>query len=350
MLPCLPAAAANQKWERARTLQFNGGAIVDFYPASRDSAIVLAAMPDGFSIYSLDFASGGIVKLVSQTYLQSLVPDSSDADDLRILFDPNSGLLMLKPQAGKLAPLLINLSLAPSLTRYTLGLPDGYEIGASVFASGKLYFSPTLECYAGGSPGLLVFDPKSKELSQLKPGRKLALVDELFYLPEKESLLMLGRLDTFADRSHLQLAWISSDGGVEPIFGTEKVLRAAVCPGAIAYILAAEEKAAPSDVSPLSFRLVVFPSDMSANEKKSLLLNAEPAWLGLGERGETALIMAETSDAYCDLWAVDTTTRSRERMRDGVLAARMSPDCSTCIVLPAENNQLELYTPKTAGL
>jgi hypothetical protein len=244
---------------------------------------------------------------------------------------------------------LLNISSAPSLTRYTLGLPQGYSIGATASAWGKLYFSPSLESSAGGSPEILAFDPKSNELSRLSVGRKLALVKQLFFVPERDSLLMLGVISTSANSSGEQLAWLDAQGGLTPLAGAENVVLAAVCPGWIAYVVEAEEKATPGDISPQNFRLVVVPTDASSGDKRSLLLNAQPIWLGIGDGGETAFLLAEAENGFGDLWAVNTLSRGRSRLRGEVITARMSPSSDACIVLPAAKNQLELFAPVEAG-
>jgi hypothetical protein len=341
-----PAPATAQPWARSKTVEFNGGAIVDFAPASDDTAIVLAAMPDGFSIYSLDFTSGGIIKLVSQTYLQTLVPDSSDIDDLRLSFDFQSGLLLLAARTGNARLVLLNISEAPKLVRYALGIPDDYAAGATAFARGELFICPSLETKSSGSPDILAFNPLSEKLKRIAPESKLALVDELFFVPERESLLMLGTIDARLEPSRASLAWIAQDGRLTPVPGAEGVLLAAVCPDSIAYIATAEAKAAPSDISPESFKLVVISAADEPSARKQISLNSEPAWMGLADSGETALIISQPGVGFGDLWAVNTATRSRAQLRERVMLARMSPSSRACMVLPADKNQLELYMSK----
>ncbi len=339
----LAASPAEAKWKRICTLEFNGGAIVDFCPVSNDTALVLAAMPEGFSIYSLDFVSGGIRKLVSQTYLTGLVPDSSDVEDLRMDFDAASGLLLLSPREGKTAPVLLNVKSAPYLTRYILGLPEGYRVGASAFGHRKLYLAPSLEFAAGGAPGLLVFDPSSEKLTVTSPIRKLALVEELFSAEGMENLLLLGTFTPSTTGKGSSLAWMASDGNITLIPGSEAAILAAYSPGHIAWVCYERERAVPSDELAANYRLMVMPSAGGNGETRSLALNNRPTWFAVAERGATVLLVSSNEDGASDLWSVNISSRARERVRAGVLYAKMSPDGEACFMLPYESNHLELF-------
>jgi hypothetical protein len=265
---------------------------------------------------------------------------------LRLSFDFQSGLLLLAARTGNARLVLLNISEAPKLVRYALGIPDDYAAGATAFARGELFICPSLETKSSGSPDILAFNPLSEKLKRIAPESKLALVDELFFVPERESLLMLGTIDARLEPSRASLAWIAQDGRLTPVPGAEGVLLAAVCPDSIAYIATAEAKAAPSDISPESFKLVVISTADEPSARKQASLNSEPAWMGLADSGETALIISQPGVGFGDLWAVNTATRSRAQLRERVMLARMSPSSRACMVLPADKNQLELYMSK----
>ena len=334
---------AHAQWKRIRALDFNGGAITDFCPVSGDAALVLAAMPDGFSIYSLDFVSGGVSKLVSQTYLEGVVQDGSDAEDLRLFFDPASGLLLLAPRGSSAPPVLLNVKSAPYLKRYILGLPEGFIIRDAVFGSGQLYMCPSLDYAAGGAPGLLAFDESSEALTVIHPDRKLAAVSGLSFVGAGNPLLVMGTF-SLSSTSDTSLAWMTPAGILTPIPATNSVILTAASSGHIAWINKTEERAAPSDVQLAEYRLTVM-SLSDSKDVRSLLLNSRPAWFAVSQGGEEALVISSGDSSEPDLWLVDIASRARTRIRSGVLLAKMSPDGKACFVLPLESNQLELYAP-----
>jgi hypothetical protein len=339
-LSSVPALA---QWGRVRALDFNGGAITDFCPVSSDTALVLAAMPDGFSIYSLDFVSGGISKLVSQTYLEGLVPDGSDAEDLRMYVDPESGLLLLTPRGSAAPPILLNIKSAPYLKRYILGFPEGFNIRDAAFGNGLLYMCPSLNYAAGSSSGLLAFSEASEELAVIHPDKKLASVSNLFFIGTGDPLLLMGTFG-LSSTSDSSLAWMTPKGVITPISATSSAILASVSSGHIAWASKAEERAAPGDEQTADYRLTV----MSLTDEKdihSLLLNSRPAWFAMTQSGDEALVISSGNSSEPDLWLVNIASRARTRIRSGVMLAKMSPDGKACFVLPFESNQLELYAP-----
>lgn len=300
-------------------------------------------MPDGFSIYSLDFVSGGIRKLVSQTYLEGLVPDGSDAEDLRMFFDPASGLLLLAPRGSSASPVLLNVKSAPYLKRYILGLPEGFIIRDAVFGNGFLYMCPSLDYVAGGSPGLLAFDESSEALTVIRPDRKLAAISSLFFIGAGNPLLVLGTFGLSSDAG-ASLAWMTPAGVLTPISATSSAILASASPAHVAWVSNAEERAAPGDMQSADYRLTVMPL-LDGGETRSLLLNSRPAWFAVTQSGDEALVISSGDSSEPDLWLVDIASRARTRIRSGVLLAKMSPDGKACFVLPLESNQLELYAP-----
>lgn len=300
-------------------------------------------MPDGFSIYSLDFISGGIRKLVSQTYLEGLVHDGSDVEDLRMYFDPASGLLLLAPHGSAAPPVLLNVKSAPYLKRYILGLPELFSIRDAVFGNGMLYMCPSLSYAAGSSPGLLAFSESSAELAVVQPDRKLASINNLHFTGAGNPFLVMGTFG-LSSTSDSSLAWMTPAGVITPIPATSSAILASTSPGYIAWVSEAEERATPGDEQAADYRLSVMPL-FDGKEVRSLLLNSKPAWFAVTQSGKEALVISSGVSSEPDLWLVNVASRARTRIRSGVMLAKMSPDGKACFVLPFESNQLELYTP-----
>jgi hypothetical protein len=183
------AAAASFRLEKS--VDFGGGVIVDFAPAGEDAVVLLGAMPAGFSIFSVDFVTGAVTKLISQTYLSQLVGEDADATSFTLHLDPATSLLILLSRQEH-APIALNLASAPYLTRYRLGMPDSFVVNGVVFHRERAYFYSHLVSGGGGVTPLLVFDPKEQEFAELRPARKFAIVRGVLPTSDDERVLTSG--------------------------------------------------------------------------------------------------------------------------------------------------------------
>lgn len=337
------AAAASFRLERS--VEFGGGAIVDFAPVGEDTVVVLGAMPDGFSIFSVDFVTGAVTKLVSQTYLSRLAGEDADATSFTLHLDPATGLLILLSRSQGHAPIALNVASAPYLTRYRLGIPEGFAVNGVVFHRERAYFYSHLVSGGGGVTPLLVFDPKDQELVELRPARKFAIVRGVLSTSDDERVLTCGFFIPEAMLSTYELAWLDLDTGEVSILpGSDRTVMAAVAGNWLVLVRQAETHVAmgdePSPVCRLEFLGL---EDTLETVGHSIPLYSQPEWIGLTPDGEWVLVSAMPDGVRCDLWLIRTSTRSKELVRKGILAVRMSPSGKSFFVLPADRNAVERY-------
>jgi len=337
------AVAVSYKLEKS--VEFGGGAIVDFAPSDEDTVVLLGAMPDGFSIFSVDFVTGAVTKLVSQTYLSRLVGENADATSFTLHLDPATGLLILLSRSQEHAPIALNVASAPYLTRYRLGLPEGFVVNGVVFHMGLAYFYSHLVSGGGGVTPLLVFDPAEQELSELRPARKFAIVRGVLPTSDVERVLTYGFFIPEAMLSTFKLAWLDLDTGEVSILpGSDRTVIAAAAGGRLVLVRQAETHVAMGDEpSPVCRLEILGLEDTLETVGHSIPLYNQPEWIGLTPDGEWVLVSATSDGVRYDLWLIRTSTRSKELVRKGILAVRMSPSGKGFFVLPADKNAVERY-------
>ncbi len=337
------AAAASFRLEKS--VEFGGGAIVDFAPADEDTIVLLGAMPDGFSIFSVDFVTGAVTKLVSQTYLSRLAGEDADATSFTLHLDPATGLLILLSRSQGQAPIALNIASAPYLTRYRLGIPEGFVVNGVVFHRGRAYFYSHLVSGGGGVTPLLVFDPEEQELAELRPARKFAIVRGVLPTSDDERVLTYGFFVPEAMLSTYELAWLDLDTGeVSLLPGSDRTVMAAAIGNRLALVRQAETHVAMGDgPSPVCRLELLGLGDTYETVGHSIPLYSQPEWIGLTPGGEWVLVSATPDGVRCDLWLISTSTRSKELVRKGILAVRMSPSGKGFFVLPADKNAVEQY-------
>jgi len=338
------AAAASIRLERS--VEFGGGAIVDFAPAGEDTVVLLGAMPDGFSIFSVDFVTGAVTKLVSHTYLSRLVGEDADATSYTLHLDPATGLLILLSRSQEHAPIALNVASAPYLTRYRLGIPEGYVVNGVIFHRERAYFYSHLVSGGGGVTPLLVFDPKERELAELRPARKFAIVRGVLPTLDDERVLTCGFFIPEAMLSTYELAWLDLDTGEVSILpGSDRTVMAAATGDRLVLVRQAETHVAMGDEpSPVCRLELLGLEDTLETVGHSIPLYSQPEWIGLTPDGEWVLVSATPDGAGCDLWLIRMSTRSKELVRKGILAVRMSPSGRSFFVLPNDKNAIERYT------
>jgi len=343
--PIAKAGSAAASFNLEQSVEFGGGAIVDFVPADESTVVLLGAMPDGFSIFSLDFVTGAVTKLVSQTYLTRLMGEDADATDFTLHLDSSTGLLILLSRSQESAPVALNVTGAPYLTRYRLGMPEGFVTDGVVFHLGRAYFYSHLVSGGEGVTPLLVFDPEEQQLTELKPARKFAIVRGVLPTPDEERLLAFGFFVPEAMLSTYELAWISLDtGDVSILPGSDRTVMMAVAGNRLALVRQAESHVAVGDEpSPVCRLELLALDDTLETVGYSVPLYSKPEWIGLTPDGEWVLVAASPDGTRCDLWLIRTSTRSKELVRKGILAVRMSPSGKGFFVLPADKNAVERY-------
>jgi hypothetical protein len=326
-------------------VEFGGGAIVDFAPVDESTVVLLGAMPDGFSIFSVDFVTGAITKLVSQTYLSRLVGEDADATSFALHLDPATGLLILLSRSQENAPVALNIANAPYLKRYRLGIPEDFVAGGVVFHRGSAYFSSHLVSGSGGVTPLLVFDPAEQELSELKPARKFAIVRGVLPTLDDERVITYGFFVPEAILATYELAWLDLDTGeVSVLPGSDRTVMAAATGDWLVLVRQAETHVAMGDEpSPVCRLELLDLEDTLKTVGRSIPLYSRPEWIGLTPDGEWVLISATPDGVRCDLWLIRTSTRSKALVCKGVLAVRMSPSGKGFFVLPADKNAVERY-------
>jgi len=337
------AADASIKLERS--VEFGGGAIVDFAPADESTVVLLGAMPDGFSIFGLDFATGAVTKLVSQTYLSRLVGEDADSVGFTLHLDPSTGLLILLSRSPEHAPVALNISEAPYLKRYRLGIPEDFAASGVVFHLGSAYFHSHLVSGGGGVTPLLVFDPAEQRLSELKPARKFSIVRGALPTSEDKRVLTYGFFVPEAMLSTYKLAWLDlSTGEISVLPGSDRTVIAATAGNRLALVRQSDAHVAMGDEPLPVCRLELLDlKDTMKAVGRSIPLYSRPEWIGLTPDGEWVLISSTSDGVRCDLWLIRTSTRSKELVRKGILAVRMSPLGKGFFVLPADKNAVERY-------
>ena len=342
----LPVAEAAQP-ELAGEVEFGGGAIVEFVPSGEDAVLVLGEMPDGFSISSLDFVSGAVTKLVSYTYLSRFMPADLPAAELALHFNPLTGLLILAPRSGRTFPLALDITDAPYLTRYRLGVPQDYVVDGIAFLGGKAVLYPRLLSGDGGCSSLLVFRPGEDELKELRPARKFAVVRQILPVGEDERVIIRGYFSPEARGTASELAWLNlGTGGVDVIPGTNQVLLADARAGRLALVRRVDSRTAPADQPAPAFRLELFSLVNLAQPVSSVPLFSRPEWLGLARDGRSVFLVTEAAAEGSNLWHVDCATREKTLARAGAGSARMSPNGAGCFAFVPVENSVELYTLK----
>ena len=318
---------------------------MNFVPASEDTVIMLGAMPEGFSIFSVDFVTGAVTKLVSQTYLSRLVGEDADATDFTLHLDPATGLLIILPRSQGHAPIALNVASAPYLTRYRLGIPEGFTASGVVFHRERAYFYSHLVSGGGSVTPLLVFDPKEQEFAELRPTRKFAIIRGVLPTSDNEKLLICGFFVPEAMLSTYELAWIDLDTGeVSVLPGSDRTLMAAVARNRLALVRQAETHVVMGDEpSPVCRLELLDLENVIETIGYSIPLYSRPEWIGLTPDGERVLVAATPDGVRCDLWLIGTSTRSKVLVRKGIVAVRMSPSGKGFFVLPADKNAVELY-------
>jgi hypothetical protein len=348
-LPLRAPAAAPFALEHK--VDFGGGAIIDFASSGPGSALVIGAMPEGFSVFAVDFVSGGITKFVSHTYLEGAVPAGLRADALSLEFEPQSGLLLLLPRTGQADPVLLDVSQAPKLKRYRLGLPDAYDVGGAAFCGDSVIFYPALVSLQEGRSRLLRLSRDSGRLEELVPGRRFAIVREVVSCPAEGKLLALGFFTASAKLGAMELAYISlSTGAVEILPQAGGILLASAAGKDLVAVRENRATVAAGDARRPGYRLEAYElNGLTLAETGGIPLYSRPEKLLMLAGGKYALLVSAGSSGRRDLWLMDLAHRSKHLVLKGVVEIAAETAGGGFIVQPADQNALMYYTVSGAG-
>jgi len=340
-----PAASADAPFVLQREVDFGGGAIMDFASAGPGSALVIGAMPDGFSVFSVDFVSGSITKFVSHTYLEGVVPGSIRADALSLEFSPERGLLLFMPRSGQAHPVLLDVSEAPKIKRYRLGFPQGYDVGGAAFCGDSVVFYPALVSLQEGRSRLLRLRAESGRLEELTPSRRFAIVRDVVLCTDDGRLLVLGFFTASAKRGGMELAYLSlEDGEVEIIPQTGDSLRASASGNHLALIRTNRTAVAPGDEEPAGYRLEGLVLDgLSLEPSGSVPIYSRPESMEILYGGRFVLLATRTPGGRRDLWLMDLLHGSKHRVLKGVLWFATETAGAAFIAQPDDRNALMYY-------
>lgn len=345
------SALAAAPFALERKVDFGGGAIIDFAPSGPASALVLGAMPEGFSIFAVDFVSGGITKFVSHTYLENAVPAGLRADAFSLEFAPELGLMLLLPRTGQADPLLLDVSEAPKIKRYRLGLPEAYDVGGAAFCSGSVILYPALVSLQEGRSRLLRLGGDGARLEEIVPKRRFAVVRDVVSCSEEGRLLALGFFTASAKLGAMELAYIPLDGGgVEIIPETSGILLAAVSGTHLVAVRENRATVAAGDERRPGHRLDAYELDgLALTETGSIPLYSRPEKLQVMAGGRYVLLVAMATGGRRDLWLVDMAHRSKHLVLKGVAEVAGETAGGGFIAQPADQNALMYYTVAGAG-
>lgn len=340
--------AGSRSFELRRKVEFNGGAIVDIAAADADSVLILTGMPEGFSVFRLWADGGRSEKYLSSSYLMSLAGTSARGQDWRLRFDPSSGLLAILPRK-KGSPLLLDMSNAPSLKRFRLGLPSQFEVGGVSFLSGGemvLYSRP----FAGtdGGSQLVVFDPNAASLRRLQIQRPLGVILQLSALSEKR-LMARGYFSTDGAEATPMLATISLDDGAVDLWdGSEGTILLGGAKGTVAAVRPRASAVGPADEGGAPRELVVLAErGEPLPHTQPVPIYEKPRALSLSDSGFYVLLLSGNQQDFGDLWLVDTRSRGKWLVAEQVMHFGMLPHSAGFYLQPARENAVYFYRLKS---
>lgn len=349
-----PHAAASSDFELARKVEFNGGAIVDAVAADAGSLLIVAGMPAGFSIFRLSGETGRSEKFVSAGYLAGLLGAKAAPQDWTLRFDPATQLLVLLPRReGRL--LVLDVSSAPRLRRYRLGLPAQFRPGDVAFIPGGgmvLYPRPFLT--GAGRAELIVFKRADSSggfsLTPVQIDRLLSTILQLHAVDSRRAVA-LGYFRADGSVASPMLAVVGlADGHVELWEGTGGARLLSGAEAALGVVRRRRAEVIPADRPGAAYELALLDAqgDLIAGTQVVPIFT-EPRSLTVSSDGRYALILMDRESGFPDLWLVNTHTRAKRLVRTEVMLAGMMPNSAAFYAVPAQENAVYFYRLAPAG-
>ena len=191
---------------------FGGGAITNISATDTSQLFLTVESPDGISIYKFTPSLNLFEKVLSSTYLESVLDENTDLSSLKIEVSHDGKYLAIYD--GNMPGIMVfDLSAYPRIRRTNLGLPKSFVPGGAIFLEGGkfLAFSKGLHFGEGQEP-IAVLDLKSGALETLAIQAELAVIVQLKLLPDDLAVVM-GYFDPFQKLAETQVGLLSMKDG-----------------------------------------------------------------------------------------------------------------------------------------
>jgi len=331
---------------------FGGGAITNISATETSQLFLTAQSPDGISIYKFTPSLNLFEKVLSSTYLESVLNEKTNLSSLKIeVSDDGRNLAIYDENMGRIV--IFDLSAHPLIKRTSLALPKNFVPGGASFLEGDkfLTFSKGIHFGKGQQP-IALLDLNSGTLQTFAIQAELAVILQLKPLSDDFALVM-GYFDPFQKLGETEVGLLSmKDGKITPWRQTG-VLLADARDGRIALV------AMTTAASTKKSEAIVLDSEPASDSNYQLLIldeNGErapavstvpiylpPKWLALGKDANFALLVTEEENKQRTLWLIDLSTKEKELIEKGVQLVDASIATGEVFVLPARENSIAVY-------